>query len=98
MTNTRLVSGFPRRIGAVALVTAALLAGTVGAPALAQSDTARSGPAATSTVGYVALGDSFTSGQGAPPYILDGTACLRSKTGQLPDFLRPGQLLPAFVE
>ncbi|WP_166805522.1 SGNH/GDSL hydrolase family protein [Cryobacterium sp. Hb1] len=86
MTHTRLVAGFLPRIGAVALVTSALLAGAVSASALAQNDTARSGPTAASAVGYVALGDSFTSGQGAPPYVFDGTACLRSKRASYPIF------------
>ncbi|WP_166784100.1 SGNH/GDSL hydrolase family protein [Cryobacterium suzukii] len=86
MTNKRIVSGFLPRIGAVALVASALLAGAVSAPALAQTDTARSAPAAASAAGYVALGDSFTSGQGAPPYVLDGTACLRSKRASYPIF------------
>ncbi|WP_104192313.1 SGNH/GDSL hydrolase family protein [Cryobacterium sp. Y82] len=88
MTNKRMNSGFLPRIGAVALVTSALLAGAVSAPALAQTDTARSAPApaAASAAGYVALGDSFTSGQGAPPYILDGTNCLRSTRASYPIF------------
>lgn len=70
------------RLGAISLLTAALIAGGATAPALAQS-AARSNdpvsPAATATLGYVALGDSFTAGQGAPPYVNDGTACFRSK-------------------
>jgi lysophospholipase L1-like esterase len=37
----------------------------------------------TSAVGYVALGDSYSSGVGAPPYDLD-TACLRSSRSYPP--------------
>ena len=86
MTNQRLVSRFLQRLGAVAVLTAALLAGAVSTPALAETN---SGPAASvgaSAPGYVALGDSFTSGQGAPPYMFDGTACLRSKRASYPIF------------
>ena len=86
MTNIRLTSRFLPRLGAVALVTAALLAGAVSAPALAQPQAGRSAPIAAPATGYVALGDSFTSGQGAPPYVLDGTACLRSKQASYPIF------------
>ena len=86
MTNQRLTSRFLPRFGAVAVLTAALLAGAVSAPALAQTPSARSAPIAASAAGYVALGDSFTSGQGAPPYVLDGTACLRSKLTSYPIF------------
>jgi len=83
MTNQRLASRFLPRFGAVAVLTAALLAGAVSAPAQAQTATA---PVAAPAPGYVALGDSFTSGQGAPPYIPDGTACLRSKRASYPIF------------
>ena len=82
MTNQRLASRFLPRLGAVALVTVALLAGAVSAPALAQT----SPSVKASATSYVALGDSFTSGQGAPPYVLDGTACLRSKRASYPIF------------
>ena len=74
------------RLGAISLLAAGLIVGGATAPALAQSSTAStiaSGAALTkyaaSAHGYVALGDSFTAGQGAPPYANDGTACLRSQ-------------------
>ncbi|WP_158251190.1 SGNH/GDSL hydrolase family protein [Cryobacterium sp. Y11] len=86
MTNQRVTSRFLPRLGAVAVLTAALLAGTMTAPALAQTDTGRSAKVAASATGYVALGDSFTSGQGAPPYVLDDPACLRSKRASYPIF------------
>jgi lysophospholipase L1-like esterase len=66
------------------LVTVSLLAGAVSAPALAQTETGRPASTAAPARSYVALGDSFTSGQGAPTYVADGTACLRSKRTSYP--------------
>ena len=91
MTKQRLASRFLPRLGAVAVLTAALLAGAVSAPALAHTPptgaAAVAGPAVKApATSYVALGDSFTSGQGAPPYVLDGTPCLRSKRASYPIF------------
>ncbi|WP_129590396.1 SGNH/GDSL hydrolase family protein [Cryobacterium aureum] len=86
MKNQRLVSRFLPRLGTVAVLTAALFAGAVSAPALAQTDSGPAASIAASAPGYVALGDSFTSGQGAPPYVLDGTTCLRSKRASYPIF------------
>ncbi|MDJ0376635.1 SGNH/GDSL hydrolase family protein [Cryobacterium sp. PH31-L1] len=86
MTNQRFASRFLPRLGAVAVITGALLAGAVSAPALAETNSGSAAPVAASAHGYVALGDSFTSGQGAPPYVLDGTACLRSKRASYPIF------------
>ncbi|TFB65106.1 SGNH/GDSL hydrolase family protein [Cryobacterium sp. Hz9] len=81
MTNHRLIVRFLSRLGALSLLTVGLVAGVATAPALAQS-TAQS--SAASALGYVALGDSFTAGQGAPPYASDGTLCLRSKRASYP--------------
>ncbi|WP_104139668.1 SGNH/GDSL hydrolase family protein [Cryobacterium sp. Y62] len=91
MTKQRLVSRFLPRLSAVAVLTAALLTGAVSAPALAHTSPTRpavvAGPAVKApATRYVALGDSFTSGQGAPPYVLDGTPCLRSKQASYPIF------------
>lgn len=64
-----------------------LVAGVGAVPAAA----APAGPAAasvsattSSTNGYVALGDSYTSGQGAPPYTAASGACLVSRYGGYP--------------
>ncbi|TFB72602.1 SGNH/GDSL hydrolase family protein [Cryobacterium glaciale] len=84
MTSQRKTSRFLPRFGAVAVLTAALLAGAVSAPVVAQTVDRHSAAVAASS--YVALGDSFTSGQGAPPYVLDGTPCLRSKRASYPIF------------
>ncbi len=72
-------------LGALALVTVGLVVGAAAAPAIALS-TADS-PHLTSVLNpagdYVALGDSFTGGQGAPPY--EPGPCLRSKYASYPD-------------
>ncbi|WP_166787777.1 MULTISPECIES: SGNH/GDSL hydrolase family protein [Cryobacterium] len=83
MTNHRNVVSFLSRLGAVSLLTVGLVGGIAAAPALAQSTAT---PTVASALGYVALGDSFTAGQGAPPYVSDGTACLRSKRASYPAF------------
>lgn len=90
MTNQWKVLHSLSRLGTISLLAVGLIAGAAAAPAVAQpaassnalsnaSSRASSPPAAPSALGYVALGDSFTAGQGAPPYANDGTACLRSK-------------------
>jgi lysophospholipase L1-like esterase len=90
MTYQRNVLHSLSRLGAVSLLTAGLIAGAAAAPAVAQPAASSSAsfsassrpslpPAARVALGYVALGDSFTAGQGAPPYADDGTACLRSR-------------------
>lgn len=85
MTNHRLIVRFLSRLGALSLLTVGLVAGVATAPALAQSTAqSTSQSTVTSALGYVALGDSFTAGQGAPPYASDGTACLRSKRASYP--------------
>lgn len=87
MTNQRLGLRFLSRLGALSLLTVALVAGAITTPALAQASAGSAGTVtAASARGYVALGDSFTSGQGAPPYVVDGTACLRSKRTSYPVF------------
>ncbi|MFC5928954.1 hypothetical protein D6T64_14985 [Cryobacterium melibiosiphilum] len=65
--------------------------GAVPATAAPASLTAASAPASSaasassaSSNGYVALGDSFTSGQGAPPYTIASGACLVSRYGGYP--------------
>ena len=87
MTNQRTTSRFLSRLCALSLLTVALVAGGVSAPALAHSGDIRSESSSGSSAReYVALGDSFTSGQGAPPYVADGTDCLRSKRASYPIF------------
>ena len=87
MTNQRNVVSFLSRLGVVSLLTVGLVAGVETAPVLAQSTVQSTvTPTAASALGYVALGDSFTAGQGAPPYVTDGTACLRSKRASYPAF------------
>ncbi|KGJ79800.1 hypothetical protein GY21_03880 [Cryobacterium roopkundense] len=77
----------PRRrriLAATAALLAALILGGTAAPALAQ-DTDSGGSVSTGQGAgraYVALGDSFTGGQGAPPYQLG--PCLRSKFASYP--------------
>ncbi|MDJ0339505.1 SGNH/GDSL hydrolase family protein [Cryobacterium sp. PH31-O1] len=83
MTNQRNVVSFLSRLGAVSVLTVGLVGGVATAPALAQRPAP---PTVASALGYVALGDSFTAGQGAPPYVTDGTACLRSKRASYPTF------------
>lgn len=57
-THIHTRKGFAGRVGALAVVVAGLVAGSVAAPAVAQD---------AETLDYVALGDSYTSGIGAGP-------------------------------
>ncbi|MBG6214710.1 lysophospholipase L1-like esterase [Cryobacterium sp. CAN_C3] len=76
-------------LGLVAGVSAMPAAAT---PAMANATIAQSGLAAASSVrsgaspalDYVAIGDSFTAGQGAPPYDLSSGVCLRSRSSSYP--------------
>jgi len=67
------------RLGAVSLLSIGLVAGASIAPATAAPPVVSS-PSSPGV--YVALGDSFTAGQGAPPY-LPG-ACLQSRYASYP--------------
>jgi lysophospholipase L1-like esterase len=98
MKNPQKRLGIASRLGALVVVTTALVVGLVTAPANAATvGTVSTGAVSTgglsaaglqhtsrstSAGNYVALGDSFTSGQGAPPY-LPGT-CLQSRYGSFP--------------
>jgi lysophospholipase L1-like esterase len=84
---------FLSRLGALSLVTVGLVVGVAATPATALSATASSATASTvssahsswsfnSAGNLVALGDSFTAGQGAPPY-LPGP-CLQSRFAGYP--------------
>ncbi|MFD4420479.1 SGNH/GDSL hydrolase family protein [Agromyces sp. NPDC058484] len=87
MSATTQHGRFPSRFGAVSLITAGLvLAGAVPAAALSTSSvpavaTASAAPSSNWWSSwhrdYVALGDSFTAGQGAPPY--KPGPCLQSR-------------------
>jgi lysophospholipase L1-like esterase len=68
------------RLGALSLLTIALVFSASAAPATAAVP--RSWFSSQSIANYVALGDSFTSGQGAPPYL--STPCLQSKYASYP--------------
>ena len=68
------------RLGAFSVLTVALLFGAAAAPATAAVPQGLFGSHATAD--YVALGDSFTSGQGAPPYL--SGPCLQSKYTSYP--------------
>lgn len=76
------------RAGVVLAAALGLVIGAVAAPASAAEPHASSTTLVHSSYwqapGYVALGDSYTSGQGAPPY--DGGACLHSRYGSFPSF------------
>src|SRR5687768_1503033 len=56
-THTRTRAGLAGRLGALVVVVAGLVAGSVAMPAAAQD---------SEPLDYVALGDSYTSGIGAP--------------------------------
>ncbi|MFF3601990.1 hypothetical protein ACFYYK_41700, partial [Kitasatospora indigofera] len=83
---------FLSRLGALSLITIGLVAGVAAAPASALQGATQQGTAATAVpssgwsppaaANYVALGDSFTAGQGAPPY--KAGACLQSKYASYP--------------
>ena len=68
------------RLAALSLLTIALVFGASAAPATAAAPQ-RWSPS-QSSADYVALGDSFTSGQGAPPYLSE--PCLQSKYASYP--------------
>ena len=68
------------RLAALSLLTIALVFGASAAPATAAAPHRWS--TSQSSANYVALGDSFTSGQGAPPYLIG--PCLQSKYASYP--------------
>lgn len=70
------------RLGALSLLTIALIFGTSAAPASAALP--MWGWGSHSVADYVALGDSFTAGQGAPPYLNSSGSCLQSKYASYP--------------
>lgn len=70
---------FLSRLGAVSLLSFGLIATAAFAPAAASPGATPNGSAGGA---YVALGDSFTSGQGAAPWT--GGTCLRSETASYP--------------
>ena len=74
--HTRLSS----RLGALWLLTIALVFAAASTPASAAVPQWLT--PSNSTANYVALGDSFTSGQGAPPYL--SAPCLQSAYGSYP--------------
>ncbi len=94
MKNPHVRRGLPSRLGALALISTALVVGLAATPAAALPSTgagaaASSAASAVSTGwsppaarGYVALGDSFTAGQGAPPYRSDD--CKQSRYTSYP--------------
>ena len=75
------------RLGAVSLLSLGLIVAASVAPATASPGATPNGSAGGS---YVAIGDSFTSGQGAGPWLTEGAAsglpgpCLRSVSGSYP--------------
>jgi lysophospholipase L1-like esterase len=85
--NSQVRARFRSLIGAVSLITFGLVAGVAATPAAALADTASTSAPTSwpilSARGYVALGDSFTSGQGAPPYVR-GDDCKRSRYSSYP--------------
>lgn len=72
---------FMSRLGAVSLLSLSLIASSAMIPAAASPGATLAGSAKGAYV-YVALGDSFTSGQGAAPWV--GGVCLRSATSSYP--------------
>ncbi|TFD46436.1 SGNH/GDSL hydrolase family protein [Cryobacterium sp. TMT1-2-1] len=94
MTNSQNRTRSLSRLGALSLLSVALVVGVVAAPAtaapslsaptgpVASSNATRAGLALSAPLGYVALGDSFTSGQGAPPY--SDATCQRSRYKSYP--------------
>ncbi|MBG6239069.1 lysophospholipase L1-like esterase [Mycetocola sp. CAN_C7] len=90
LNNSHVSVRFLSRLGALSLLTFGLVVGSAVAPATAVQavpagsvfsasaivGSASSGASLRSAGSYVALGDSFTSGQGAPPY--SNEACKRS--------------------
>ncbi|MET0853371.1 MAG: SGNH/GDSL hydrolase family protein [Microterricola sp.] len=92
LTNPQLRVRFLSRLGALSLITIGLVAGVAAAPATALQGAApanvavaavpSSGWSPPASASYVALGDSFTAGQGAPPY--KAGACMQSKYASYP--------------
>lgn len=97
LTNPQLRVRFLSRLGALSLITIGLVAGVAAAPASALQGTTQhattlqrttatavpsSGWSPPASASYVALGDSFTAGQGAPPY--KAGACMQSKYASYP--------------
>jgi lysophospholipase L1-like esterase len=84
MKKTQFGMRFLSRMSLLAAVSLGLVAGVSAAPATAVTATAvPKGALSSSSAGsYVALGDSYTGGQGAPPY-LPGP-CLQSKFAAYP--------------
>lgn len=83
MRNSRNRLRFLSRFGALSLASVALVAGISAAPAAAApANVSAAAVRPAPQLEFVALGDSFTSGQGAPPY--SGTACLTSQTKSYP--------------
>jgi hypothetical protein len=81
MTNpTKAHPRLSSRLCALSVLTIALVFGATAAPATAASPLPWSN--SHSSVDYVALGDSFTSGQGAPPYL--SGQCLQSRYASYP--------------
>ncbi len=81
MTNS--TNAHPRlspRLAALSLLTIALVFGASAAPATAAAP--QRWFTSQSSADYVALGDSFTSGQGTPPYL--SGPCLQSKYASYP--------------
>ncbi|QAY74352.1 SGNH/GDSL hydrolase family protein [Agromyces protaetiae] len=84
LKNPQGMRGFASRLSALALISTALVAGLAVAPAAAASNTVAVDSASTARTAlfsqrpYVALGDSFTAGQGAPPYKDD--TCKQSRS------------------
>lgn len=77
------------RLGALALVSTALVAGLAASPAAALPSSSAAASASSVRAGllpvqrdYAALGDSFTAGQGAPPY--KSEACKQSRSLSYP--------------
>lgn len=72
------------RFGALSLIVFGLVVGSAAAPAgaVVPAGTQHPGDVGESAGEYVALGDSFTGGQGVPPY--EPGPCLRSAIGSYP--------------
>ncbi|TDW29068.1 GDSL-like lipase/acylhydrolase family protein [Cryobacterium psychrophilum] len=76
----------PGRLAAIFLLVVGVLVGGAASPALAHTGEANRGSGhGYTTASYVALGDSFTAGQGAPPYL--SGPCLRSQYSSYPSMV-----------
>ncbi len=87
MKNAQLRIRRATRLSALALVTLGLVVGAATAPAsaLSTADSPHLDSILNPAGDYVALGDSFTGGQGAPPY--EPGPCLRSAYASYPDIV-----------